>query len=148
MSRKILPPTVFFVFIGITVVVHLIFSIWKIIPRPYHYFGFFLMLLGTTLNLWADRIYKIEKTAISPYDRPSRLIESGPFRVSRNPMYLGMFMMVLGLAVFLRTGITLVVPLLFAVILDRVYIRHEESVMEKEFPAGFRNYRSRVRRWL
>ena len=53
------------------------------------------------MNLWADRIFKDQKTTVKPDEKPTSLIDYGPFKISRNPMYLGMAIILIGTGIIL-----------------------------------------------
>ncbi len=101
MKNKILPPTYFLMSLALIIGLHFIFPITRIIPLPYNWFGIFLIVFGGVINIWTDNIFKKEKTTVKPYEKPSILIVSGPFRFSRNPMYFGMAVILLGVTVLL-----------------------------------------------
>jgi protein-S-isoprenylcysteine O-methyltransferase Ste14 len=121
----------------------------KILIRPpYAYLGIILIILGLTLNLWAVRILSGNQTTIDFDKGPSDLVTNGPFRISRNPIYLSGVMASAGIAIFLGSVITFVFPLMLLLILDRVYIPAEEETLENMFGDEYRTYKHRVRRWL
>ncbi len=81
-------------------------------------------------------------------DVPTRLITSGVFRFSRNPLYLAMILLTLGIAVLLGSlGALVVVALEFAA-MSAWGIPYEERILASEFGTDYADYRSRVRRWL
>jgi protein-S-isoprenylcysteine O-methyltransferase Ste14 len=82
------------------------------------------------------------------FDKPDKLVTTGLFACSRNPMYLGFAICALGGAVALGAVTALVVAILFSITLDRWYVRYEETVMRETFGAAFDAYCGRVRRWL
>jgi protein-S-isoprenylcysteine O-methyltransferase Ste14 len=87
-------------------------------------------------------------TTPSPH-RPSRaLVASGVYRLSRNPIYLSMAVLLLGLAIVIRSGWHLVMLVLLVAVLDRTQIPREERYLEALFGDAFRAYARRVRRWL
>ena len=88
------------------------------------------------------------RTAIMPHHAASRLVTHGPYRFTRNPMYLGMTLLYGGLAI--RTNMTwplLLLPLVLLA-LHRLVIRREERYLTSAFGAEYEDYRRRVRRWL
>jgi protein-S-isoprenylcysteine O-methyltransferase Ste14 len=88
------------------------------------------------------------KTTLNPAGPASTLVTGGPFRFTRNPIYLGDTLMYLGLALlFGRRGPLLLLPGVLAA-LDRGVIRREERYLERRFGRQYRAYRARVRRWL
>jgi protein-S-isoprenylcysteine O-methyltransferase Ste14 len=76
------------------------------------------------------------------------LVQDGLFAFSRNPMYLGMVLVVLGVATLLRGAVPFVVPVVLAVLLYLRFIRFEERALEQTFGDDYRAYKARVRRWL
>lgn len=110
--------------------------------------GWLLLTLGPALALWAAVSFWLHHTSIRP-DRPSEaLIASGPFAVSRNPIYLGELVALAGAAItFDRPWLLLVTPL-FAGALTMLAIKPEEAYLERRFGDAYRQYTSRVRRWL
>ena len=78
----------------------------------------------------------------------SQLVESGIFRYTRNPMYLALLMALIGWSIFLGNPWSLVMVLFWVLYIDRYQIRPEEEALEAAFGDAFRNYRSRVRKWL
>lgn len=87
-------------------------------------------------------------TGMAPTKPTTALVTSGPYRVTRNPMYLGMAFLYIGLA--LALGIVWALAVLPAVLLivDRLVIVREERDLEARFGEQYREYRKRVRRWL
>jgi protein-S-isoprenylcysteine O-methyltransferase Ste14 len=81
-------------------------------------------------------------------DKTSSLVTSGVYRFSRNPMYVGMLLILTAWAVFLAVPLTLLGPLAFFLYLKRFQIEPEERVMGEIFGAEFSAYRAQVRRWL
>jgi len=68
---------------------HFAFPIKKIVAFPYSLLGIPLIIVGGGLNVWADSLFKKHRTTVKPHESPTALVTSGPFRLSRHPMYLG-----------------------------------------------------------
>jgi len=109
--------------------------------------GALLMAVGMVLVLWSAGLFRRRKTTLNPVGEPTALTTEGLYRLSRNPMYVGMLLGLLGLALFLGDAWCLLAPAFFAAVTAR-QIRREEIVLEKIFGEAYRNYRVRVRRWL
>lgn len=90
------------------------------------------------------------KTTVNPLhpEAASALVTSGIYRVTRNPMYLGMLLVLLGWGVFVANFLALVFPVVFVVLMNRLQILPEEKILTGMFGAQFTDYQSRVRRWL
>ncbi len=98
--------------------------------------------------MWADGLFKRKNTTVKPFEKSSALILEGPFRFSRHPMYLGMVIALLGVAIILGSLITFLVPIAFFVSMQIVFIRHEEKALEQTFGQEYLDYKNRVRSWL
>ena len=148
MKSKIMPPTYFYMFLLLLIGLHFVFPIKKIIFLPYSYLGIIFLVIGIILNIWSDYLLKKKKTTVKPYENPTELIVSGPFAVSRHPMYLGMMFILLGIAVFLGSLITFIFPPLFVILMEIMFIPFEEKNLEKIFGKKYLNYKKKVRRWI
>ena len=89
------------------------------------------------------------RTTINPVKLDaSTLVSGGVFRLTRNPMYLGLTLLLCGLAVFLAAPWALLGPLAFVLFITRYQIIPEERVMRAKFGAAYEAYAARVRRWI
>ncbi len=147
-NNKLLPPTYFLILLITTLVLHVLFPIAKIVLYPLNLLGFVFMAFGIIIIIWADKVFKIRKTTVKPFERPSVLITERPFNFSRHPMYLGFVLILLGLAILLGSLSSLITPIAMFIILEIQFIPHEEETLEKVFGQEYRNYKQRVRRWL
>lgn len=100
------------------------------------------------LDLGATQTFARKKTAVTPWRPATTLVTKGPYRYTRNPMYLGMGALFLGLA--LAFGFLWGLAILPAVLLviDRFAISREEKYLENKFGDPYRDYKTQVRRWL
>ena len=130
------------------IILHFVWPIHTFLSFPATLIGLVLVLPGTVITLWGDNLFKKHRTAIKVFDRSTTLVDYGPFAASRNPIYLGMELILLGVSVILGSAISLVGPIVFFAVVDRWYIPHEERAMEDTFGQEYTIYRSRVRRWL
>lgn len=127
---------------------HMLMPIARIIVFPWNLLGAVPLLLGAALVLYALRLFVRNKTTAEPFGESAALVTSGPFRVTRNPMYVGILLMLSGMACLLGTvGPGLVVPVL-GVVFDVIFIRREEARMETMFGDAYRRYKAHVRRWI
>lgn len=111
--------------------------------------GVILILVGLAFSVWAAVTFRLHRAQIKPTsDAHSTLVASGPFLVSRNPMYLGTLVTGIGAALVAGTWLMWAVPLVLFVLDHFVIIPFEERSMERTFGASFGAYKSRVRRWV
>ena len=103
---------------------------------------------GLALMLWGARTFARIGTTIKPFERTHTLVAEGPFRFTRNPMYLGLVAMLLGAALALGTAAPWLAAVGLAVTLQRRFIRHEERALAASLGEPYERYRRSVRRWL
>ncbi|GMG82217.1 isoprenylcysteine carboxylmethyltransferase family protein [Paralimibaculum aggregatum] len=110
--------------------------------------GVALVAAGLALAVWAALEMRRRGTTVMPHAMPDALVASGPFRLSRNPIYLADLAVLAGWSLALGSphGVLLAWPL--ALVLEARFIRPEEARLAARFGAGFAAYRARVRRWL
>lgn len=113
-----------------------------------HLAGTVLANGGLLLVLWSFAMFACRQTTILPGGRPSRLLLSGPFRRTRNPVYIGMLASYAGLALMLDVPWALALAPAPLWILRRRIIPWEEAVLEDRFGAEYHAYRQAVPRWL
>jgi len=106
--------------------------------------------VGLVLDLAGLISFMQAKTAVNPLKpaSASSLVSSGIYRLTRNPMYLGLLLMLLGWATFLANGLAYFIAPLFVLYINRFQIHPEERVLLQKFGARFSAYKARVRRWL
>jgi protein-S-isoprenylcysteine O-methyltransferase Ste14 len=147
-TKRTLPPTYFVAFLAAVFVLHFAFPFRSLIPHPARPLGILPILAGLGLNLSADGLFKRHGTTVKPFQESTALVTGGIFRWTRNPMYLGMVLILFG-AGWLAGSLTALVPwLTLAILLDRTFIRPEESMLAARFPEEWREYSTRVRRWI
>lgn len=100
------------------------------------------------LGLWSVLLVRRSDQTENPWKPTTAIIESGPFRISRNPMYLQMVLVCLGFSVLLWNAWILLLTPLCAWLLQRLAIRPEERYLERKFGDDYRAYKRRVRRWI
>lgn len=111
--------------------------------------GVILFVIGMGLSLQASKIFAEENTEILPTSPTNRvLVTRGPFRFSRNPMYLGMVLSLLGIGFFMGTLPVFFAALAQCIVLNFFFIPFEEQKMERQFGEQYIAYRNSVRRWL
>ncbi|SMF96370.1 Protein-S-isoprenylcysteine O-methyltransferase Ste14 [Methylomagnum ishizawai] len=119
------------------------------LPRPHlPLLGFILMASGLALGLMALAHFRLRRTTPIPHGEPSALVLSGPYLWTRNPMYLGLFTALLGLACYLGGLPLLLAAPGFCAVVNRIHIPHEEAKLAGLFGADYAAFRDRIPRWL
>lgn len=105
---------------------------------------------GLLIDLVSVAAFIRARTTVNPLapEKSAALVVEGLYRFSRNPMYLGMLLILSGWAAWLGQPLGLVVAGLFVVLIERLQILPEERALEEKFGDGYRAYRKRVRRWI
>lgn len=123
-----------------------------IIPQPFNLIGIPLIAIGLFLMIWANyallHIGKISLRNREPMQKPSNLVLAGPYRFSRNPLYLGGLLGLIGLVIVWSSIVTAFLTFLAYLIVRYVFIKREEIILEEEFGDEYRNFKNRVRRWI
>jgi len=110
--------------------------------------GGLLAVLGCCVMLRAWWLFRTRETAICPTATTTALITNDIYRLTRNPMYLGIALMLLGPAVATGGLAYYLAALAFWLIIEFVFCPYEEAKLERDFHTEFDQYRNRVRRWL
>ena len=110
--------------------------------------GWSAVAFGTTFLLWALATFIRQKTAIYPNQPASALVTHGPYRFSRNPMYVALTAITLGVSLLADNMWMLVLLSAVLVFLTLFVIRREENYLSDEFGQMYHSYQTQVRRWL
>ena len=110
--------------------------------------GLILFLSGISLVFVSFRFMKKMKTTFIPDGTPEVLISSGPFKFSRNPIYLGMLTILVGVAFLMSSLSAIIIAFVFGTIINFTWIAHEEKKLHELFSEDWENYSSKVRRWI
>ena len=146
-----IPPVVTFLLVG---------GLMWVVARTGSGFGFslparrpvaaVLALVGVAIAVLAVVSFRRARTTVHPLhpEAASVLVASGVFRLSRNPMYLSLLLVLLGWAVFLANALAFVFPVVFIPLMNRLQIIPEEKALAAKFGPAFAAYQSKVPRWL
>ncbi len=104
--------------------------------------------MGIWMMIKAVQAFEQRGTPHKPEETPTTLVTDGPMRLSRNPMYLGMALLLAGIGWLLVATPVMLSGLVFALIVQKYFILPEEEELEGLFGDEYKAYRSRVRRWL
>lgn len=109
-----------------------------------------LLIIGVYIAFAGIYIFKKHKTTANPLkpNRASSLVTSGVYQFTRNPMYVGLFCVLMAYGIFLANIYILLVPFVFAAFISYFQIRPEERALEKIFGDEFIDYKQKVRRWI
>ena len=107
-----------------------------------------LIIGGLLLDGMAAGLFRRRGTAVEPWKPSTVLISEGPYRFSRNPIYLGFAVTYAGLAIAMDSWVALLLLVPCLLVVDRYVIQREERYLAAKFGADYEAYRQKVRRWL
>lgn len=110
--------------------------------------GGVLIVAGLFCLIHAGGLFAKAETDLVPFKNVTTLVTSGVYQYTRNPMYLGMMVVLLGTAITVGAATALLVPVLFMVIIELRFIRPEEEMLRGLFPEDYAAFCAKVRRWI
>ncbi len=110
--------------------------------------GLLFLVIGLILAASAARLFSKAKTVIVPFSESTKLVVSGAYRFTRNPMYLGMFFCLIGVTLLVNNVVGLLVLLLFFLIIRQRFVLKEEVQMQETFGDDYAQFKARIRRWI
>jgi protein-S-isoprenylcysteine O-methyltransferase Ste14 len=138
----------FIILLILSILFHFIFPLRIVLYAPFTFSGILIIGFGFILGFWSRALLLKNKTTLSPYESPTFLITTGPYRISRNPVYLAMAAILLGGAVVMGTLVPFIFTVLYIVIIEILFIPDEEQRLEKIFGMEYREFKKKVRRWI
>jgi len=146
--KQILPTTYLLIALIIMVLFHIVIPIIKLIPCPWNLLGLIPMVIGILINIIADGALRRVGTTVKPFQESTFLITSSVYRISRHPMYLGFVLLLSGVATLLGSLSPWVIIPIFGVLMEVVFIRVEERMLEEKFGPAWLSYKKMVWRWI
>jgi protein-S-isoprenylcysteine O-methyltransferase Ste14 len=148
MKLKLDVANYFLLIILVNLLLHYSIPLKQIVNFPFKWIGLFLFILGWIPNIWMGIYFRKIKSPIPSRQIPKKLITSGLFKISRNPIYLGMVITLFGEAIFLGSLMSFILPIIFTILISKINISIEEKNLEKKFRKEYLNYKNNVRRWI
>ncbi len=147
-SPMVHPPVVALMFIVLAYFLGRFVPLPLAVPAILQYIGLALTFAGFLLGIGAFAEFRKARTTVDPHGSAKQLVTSGIYRFTRNPIYLGFLLMVIGLP--LNSGLYwgIVLAPFYVFMMNRLIIQHEEAYLERKFGKTYTGYISRVRRWL
>ena len=145
---RVFPPGIVVVAILLGVGLHYLLP-FRLIAQPAgRWIGGVLILAWVGIAAMAVGAFRGAGTTLNPTAEVTAFVIGGPYRFSRNPMYLGLLLLQSGIAFVLGNGWVLLLTLASFVVLDRIVIVGEEGHLAAKYGAAYDDYRRKVRRWL
>lgn len=147
-KRKIIPPVYLLLALVMMYAMHRLFPGFQYVHEPLAYAGIIVVILGIVMASVSAAMLRRAGTGIEPFDEATTLVTGGFYRYSRNPMYLGMFLMLAGNAIMLGSAGAALPVMIFVLIIRNNFVLGEERFLEAVFGQWYLDYKSSVRRWL
>jgi len=148
MKNLDLPPVWLLLFVIIAWAMARLLPTPQFFPEVFSWVGGALVLAGLLISLWAVTTMMRARTTPIPRRDPKTIVTSGPFAFSRNPIYLGDAMLLLGVVLWLQSWIALILVPIFIMLIERRYIIDEEKRLTSQFKQEFLAYCGKTRRWI
>ncbi len=145
---KIEPPVLLLVHIIAVILLRWLVPLPFAFPEVLEWLGYVLVVIGIVSAGSAATRFRRAHTTTYPHGSVATIVTSGPYRFSRNPIYLGLVCLLIGFSFAFRTYWGLILSPLFIVLMNMLVIQHEEAYLEMKFGEVYTNYKSHVRRWL
>src|SRR5258705_1549469 len=146
--RRFIPPAWLLISLIVMAGLHFSLPVARIIEVPWSYLGAALIVIGVVISAAGAGTFRRAGTPVKPFERSTALVTHGIYRFTRNPMYLGLLLVLIGSAIAFGTlSPWLPIPL-FLLIVRTQFIRGEEEFLEGIFGADYLAYKQRVRRWF
>ena len=150
LELRIPPPVVALIFAGPMAVCARALPMLSVLIPPHRVLAFAVALLGLGIDVVAVVSFLRARTTINPMTpgATESLVTSGIYSITRNPMYLGLTLLLTAWGLYLSNALALILVTGFVTYLTRYQIQPEERILREKFGSGYNNYACRVRRWI
>jgi protein-S-isoprenylcysteine O-methyltransferase Ste14 len=150
LQLKIPPPVYLLAFVGMMWAVNTGLPLFHLIPSPWNKLGLVLIVVAVVVDFWSLGLFFRAHTTFNPLhpERTQTLVTEGTYRYTRNPMYVGMLIILSGWGIWLGSFSPFLFLPLFMLVLTVQQIIPEEKILEQKFGGTYLDYKARVARWL
>ena len=147
-SPRFYPPVLLLVAVVLMVALHYVLPVARWLAWPWRALGALPIAVAVLVGFWGAVQFRRHDTTIIPFEQSTALIAEGPYRYSRNPLYISMTLILVGLWILLGSLSPVVVVPLFVWWISSRFIANEERHLEAQFGRTYLEYKTKVRRWL
>jgi protein-S-isoprenylcysteine O-methyltransferase Ste14 len=147
MNRLIIPPVFVLIALVLIVLFYFLFPTYNMIPFPFNLAGILVAFAGITIMGKSRDLFRKYQTT-RDFKRSSYLITEGVFARTRNPMYLGMFLLLSGIVICFGNLVSILSTIFFIVAIHFIFVKKEEKMMQETFGEQYAAYKNKVKRWL
>jgi protein-S-isoprenylcysteine O-methyltransferase Ste14 len=145
---RVPPPLIYVVLFGLGLLLHQLAPLAFLPAIPARVAALIFLGAGVLLAIWSNVLFRHAHTSLVPIKPSTALVVRGPYRLTRNPMYLGLLCVYIALALWFGFVWALVLVPLVVLAVQRLAIAKEERYLEQKFGDAYRQYRTHVRRWI
>ncbi len=146
--QKVLPPVWFFLSIIVMIGLHFWLPVKQLLFPPLTYLGMVAIATGIGMVLCCAYLFRQKDTTIKPFQESSYLLKEGIFNYSRNPIYLGMIIVLIGLWIVEGSLTPLLIIPVFTWLIQELFIKQSEKMLLDKFGESYQEYFATVRRWI
>jgi protein-S-isoprenylcysteine O-methyltransferase Ste14 len=147
MKKLLIPPVILFICVLLIVLFYFLVPEYNLVPFPFNFSGLIVAFAGFVIMGKSRDLFKKYETTLD-FKKSTHLIQEGIFLKTRNPMYMGMFLLLLGLGVCFSNLFSMLTSFLFLIMMQILFIQKEEKLMLESFGERYLDYRKQVRRWI
>lgn len=147
-SPRFYPPVLLLMAVVLMVALHYVLPVARWLAWPWRALGALPIAMALLVGFWGAIQFRRHDTTIIPFEQSTALIAEGPYRYSRNPLYISMTLILVGLWILLGSLSPVVVVPLFVWWISTRFIANEERHLEAQFGRTYLEYKTKVRRWL
>lgn len=151
MLKLLIPPPVYLLSFAVLMWIGAkVLPLWQWNIEPWNQGGIVLVICAILIDVWSLGLFFRAKTTFNPIkpNKTTELVTTGLYQYSRNPMYLGMVIILLGWGIYLSCLSAFLLIPLFMWVLTEQQIKPEEQVLQKKFGDAYHHYQQQVPRWL
>ena len=149
--KLLIPPPVYALIIGVLMwFLNRYFPIVHFIDSPWNKIGVAMIVVSAVSDFWSIFLFLKKHTTANPMkpENTTGIITKGLYKITRNPMYVGLLIILTGYAIWLGSLTPFFVLPLFYLLITEMQIKPEEEILERKFGQDYLNYKNSVRRWL
>jgi protein-S-isoprenylcysteine O-methyltransferase Ste14 len=143
-----MPPTYMLIAMIAMIVLNFLFPLAIVIRSPWNLPGIIPIVLGVYISVVAEKSFRDARTTVTPFAESSILVTNGMYRISRNPMYLGFILILIGIAIMMRSLTPFAIIPVFLVVIEKRFVTTEERMLAEKFGRQYTDYKRKTRRWL
>ena len=145
---KIKPPHIAITLLFLSWLASYLFPQLDIVEKPYNKIGIIILVIGLSVTFYSFYLFKKNKTPILPGKKPMFVVMEGPYKFTRNPMYSGVTLALLGVSLYIGNLLSFLSPIIFFLIMNYYFVPFEEKLLESLFGKKYLDYKKKTRRWI